>query len=92
MNYAWQVMTNRPFPVSLKYARIHLVGVVITTAHVYLVSRGQTLEKGTSGHYCQHSVIQWNFINVTSRQSVTRKNVIAKRLHAGVNDYHQGLE
>ena len=28
--------------------------------------------KGTSGHYCQHSVIQWNFIRVTSRRSVTR--------------------
>ena len=25
--------------------------------------------KGTSGHYCQHSVIQWNFIRVTSRRS-----------------------
>ena len=51
--------------------------------------------KGTSGHYCQHSVIQWNFISVTSRHSVTRKNVIANRLCAGVtggNDYHQALE
>ena len=37
-----------------------------------------------SGDYCQHSVIQWNSISVTSRQSVTRKNVIAKRLHADV--------
>ena len=39
--------------------------------------------KGTSGHYCQHSVIQWNFISVTSRHSVTHEN--AKRLCAGVN-------
>ena len=29
--------------------------------------------KGTSGHYCQHSVIQWNLIRVTSRPSVTSK-------------------
>ena len=41
--------------------------------------------KGTSGHYCQHSVIQWNFISVTSRNSVTRENVIAKSLCTGVN-------
>ena len=39
-----------------------------------LVSRGQTFRgRGTSGHYCQHSVIQWNFIRVTSRRSVTSK-------------------
>ena len=33
-------------------------------------------QKGMPGHYCQHSVIQCH--------SVTRKNVIAKRLHTGV--------
>ena len=39
-----------------------------------LVSRGQTFRgRGTSGHYCLHSVIQWNFIRVTSRRSVTSK-------------------
>ena len=39
-----------------------------------VVSRGQTFRgKGTSGHYCQHSVIQWNFILVTSRRSVMSK-------------------
>ena len=41
-------------------------------------------EKGTSGHYCQHSVIEWNFISVASRHSVTSKIVIAKRLRAVV--------
>ena len=39
-----------------------------------LVSCSQMFRgKGTSGHYCQHSVIQWNFIRVTSRHSVTSK-------------------
>ena len=41
-------------------------------------------EKATSGHYCQHSVIQCNFISVTSHHTVTRKNIIAKRLRAVV--------
>ena len=29
--------------------------------------------KGMSGHYCEHSVIQWNFIRVTSRRSAMNK-------------------
>ena len=40
-------------------------------------------EKGMSSHYCQYSVIQWNFISVTN-VIVTRKNVIAKLFRAGV--------
>ena len=51
--------------------------------------------KGTSGHYCQHSVIQWNFIGVTSRHSVIARKCNCKASSRWckwqTNDYHQGL-
>ena len=64
------------------------------TYHLYSLARPDVPGKGTSGHYCQHSVIQWNFIRVTSRRSVTSKKcnrAIAQCAHTykAIDDNHQ---